>query len=82
MSSRSVPYARATSGERARAEVVALLRRFGCESVGFMDDFADQSLMLAFQWRGRRVQLRASRARSRRSSRACWRSTTCSCLTC
>ena len=27
---------------------------------GFMDDFADQSLMLAFQWRGRRVQLRAS----------------------
>ena len=127
MSSRSVPYAQATSGERARAEVAALLRRFGCESVGFMDDFADQSLMLAFQWHGRRVQLRASargwvpctcgricgtagggagkksgsgaqsskgwwparacyaigsRARSRRSSRACWRLTTCSCLTC
>ena len=60
MSSRSVPYAQATSGERARAEVAALLRRFGCESVGFMDDFADQSLMLAFQWHGRRVQLRAS----------------------
>ena len=60
MSSRSVPYAQATSGERARAEVVALLRRFGCESVGYIDDFADQSLVLAFQWRGRRVQLRAS----------------------
>lgn len=60
MSSRGVPYAQATSGERARGEVVALLRRFGCESVGFMDDFADQSLMLAFHWRGRRVQLRAS----------------------
>ena len=25
-----------------------------------MDDFTDQSLMLAFQWHGRRVQLRAS----------------------
>ena len=60
MSSRSVPYAQATSGDRARAEVVSLLRRFGCESVGFMDDFADHSLMLAFQWRGRRIQLRAS----------------------
>ena len=29
---------REDSGERARAEVVALLRRFGCESVGFMDN--------------------------------------------
>ena len=55
-----VPYAQASSGGRARGEVITLLRQFGCESVGFMDDFTDQSLMLAFQWRGRRVQLRAS----------------------
>ena len=47
-----VPYAQASSGGRARGEVITLLRQFGCESVGFMDGFTDQSLMLAFQWRG------------------------------
>ena len=56
----SVPYAAATSGERARGEIVKLLQRFGCESVGFMDEFAEGSLLLAFTWRGQQVQLRAS----------------------
>ncbi len=56
----AVPYANATSGESARGEITKILRRFGCESVGFMDDFADQSVLLAFQHRGRPVQLRAS----------------------
>ena len=37
-----------------------ILRRFKCDSVGFMDDFAEQSLLLAFTHRGRRVQIRAS----------------------
>ncbi len=55
-----VPYENATSGQRARDEIIALLRRFGCESVGFMDDFSDQSVLLAFTHRGRQVQLRAS----------------------
>lgn len=56
----TVPYENATSGGKARDEVVALLRRFGCESVGFMDDFADNSLLLQFTHRGRAVQLKAS----------------------
>lgn len=56
----SVPYENASSGQRARDEITALLRRFGCESVGFMDDFSDQSVLLAFTHRGRQVQLRAS----------------------
>ena len=56
----SVPYASATSGARARDEIVKLLQRFGCESVGFMDEFAQESLLLAFKWRGNQVQLRAS----------------------
>ena len=56
----SVPYASATSGERARGEIRKLLQRFGCESVGFMDEFAEQRLLLAFQWRGHQVHLRAS----------------------
>ncbi len=56
----SVPYAGASSGAAARGEVVKILQRFGCESVGFMDDFADHSVLLAFTHRGRPVQLRAS----------------------
>ena len=55
-----VPYENASSGKRARDEITALLRKFGCESVGFMDDFSDQSVLLAFTHRGRQVQLRAS----------------------
>jgi hypothetical protein len=56
----TVPYASARSGLGAREEITRILRRFGCESVGFMDDFADQSVLLAFTHRGRPVQLRAS----------------------
>ena len=58
--SMSVPYENATSGERARSEIRKLLQRFGCESVGFMDEFAEQRLLLAFRYRGHQVQLRAS----------------------
>jgi hypothetical protein len=54
------PYAAATSGEMARAEITRLLRRFGCDSIGFMDDFEERALMLVFKYRGRQMQLRAS----------------------
>jgi hypothetical protein len=56
----SVPYAGAKSGLAARDEITKMLQRFGCESVGFMDEFVDQSVVLAFKHRGRPVQLRAS----------------------
>jgi len=56
----TVPYASATSGTAAREEITKLLRRFGCESVGFMDDFSEKTVLLAFTHRGRPVQLRAS----------------------
>jgi len=56
----SVPYAGAMSGGKARDEITRLLQRFGCESVGFMDDFAERSVLLAFVHRGRPIQLRAS----------------------
>lgn len=55
----SVPYATASSGAAARDDITKILRRFGCESVGFMDDFYDHSLLLAFKHRGRQMQLRA-----------------------
>jgi hypothetical protein len=56
----STPYASATSGTKAREETIKVLRRLGCESIGFMDDFEKQELLLAFTHRGRNVQLRAS----------------------
>jgi hypothetical protein len=56
----STPYASATTGTKARAEIVKMLQAFGCESVGFMDDFAEHTVLLAFKHRGRQVQLRAS----------------------
>jgi len=55
-----VPYAKASSGAAARDELAKILQRFGCESVGFMDDFAESAVVLAFKHRGRPVQLRAS----------------------
>jgi hypothetical protein len=56
----STPYAAATTGVKAREEITKILRRFGCESIGFMDDFDKHEVLLAFTHRGRNVQLRAS----------------------
>lgn len=56
----ATPYASASSGDAARGEITKILRKFGCESVGFMDDFENYSLLLAFKHRGRQMQLKAS----------------------
>ena len=56
----SIPYQNATSGAAARDEITKLLRRFGAERVGFMDDFNEKSVVLAFVHRGRPIELRAS----------------------
>lgn len=55
-----VPYENAISGAAARDEITRILRRFGCSSIGFMDDFHKQEVLLAFEHRGNNVQLRAS----------------------
>jgi hypothetical protein len=55
-----VPYASATSGAAARDEIGRMLRRFGCESVGFMDEYDKHAVLLHFTHRGRQVQMRAS----------------------
>ena len=55
-----VPYQNATSGAAAREEISKLLRRIGCDKIGFMDEYADSSLLLAFEHRGRMIQMRAS----------------------
>lgn len=55
-----MPYENASSGAKARDEILKILQRFGCESVGFMDEFTTHTLLLAFTWNGRNLQLRAS----------------------
>lgn len=57
----SVPYAHAkVKPEAARGEITKLLRKFGCQSVGIMDDYEKGSVILAFKHRGRQVQMEAS----------------------
>jgi hypothetical protein len=56
----TTPYARATSGVSARDEITKLLRRFGCASIGFLDDYENHEVLLVFEHRGRKMQLRAS----------------------
>lgn len=56
----TIPYENASSGHKARDETARILQSLGCESVGFMDNFADGSVLLAFTHRGRSVQLSAS----------------------
>lgn len=60
MAAQTVPYESATSGAAARDEITKLLRRLGCESVGFMDNFDKHEVVLQFVHRGRPVVLRAS----------------------
>jgi hypothetical protein len=55
-----IPYAGATSGAKAREEIIKLLRQIGCDKVGFMDEFDTGSLLLAFSQNGRQIQMRAS----------------------
>ena len=56
----TLPYANATSGGKARDEILKILKRFGAESVGFLDEFETHTLLVAFTHRGRQIQLRAS----------------------
>ncbi|RXG91547.1 hypothetical protein [Bradyrhizobium zhanjiangense] len=56
----STPYENATSGVAARDEITKLLRRFGCSSIGFLDDYDKHEVLLVFEHRGRKMKLRAS----------------------
>ncbi|MCP5359902.1 MAG: hypothetical protein R3E75_08235 [Steroidobacteraceae bacterium] len=56
----TLPYERATAGERALADMQRVLESFGCAAFGVMTDNERQVLMVQFRWRGRMVQLEAS----------------------
>src|SRR5262245_40562714 len=56
----SIPYANASADQRAREEIRKVLRRFGCEEIGFKDNYSENEVLLYFKHRGRQVQLSAS----------------------
>lgn len=55
-----VPYSYTTSGLKARDEIVRLLQKFGCDAVGFMDNFSEQTVILQFKYRNRSCTMSAS----------------------
>lgn len=56
----SLPYDRATAGDQALVQLQRALQAFGCQSFGTMVDDEHQEVIVAFRWRNRDVQLRAS----------------------
>jgi hypothetical protein len=59
---KSIPYAGAIAGNRARQETLKILQRFGCEEYGFYDKPGSNEVLLQFKHRGQSVQLHASAA--------------------
>lgn len=55
-----VPYERATSGDKALAELQRTLAKFGCQSFGTMTDQEEGCTIVQFKWRNRTVSLKAS----------------------
>ncbi len=55
-----IPYAEATSGMKARNEIMRILKRFGASEVGFLENYEKGTLGLYFMFKGRRVQMEAS----------------------
>lgn len=56
----ALPYENASSGKQAISDIQKILRGFGATSFGFMEDFSTGDLLVQFEWRTRRVSLRAS----------------------
>ena len=56
----SLPYEKATAGDQALVALQRSLAAFGCQSFGTMIDDEHQEVIVAFRWRNRDVQLRAS----------------------
>lgn len=56
----SLPYENATSGNNAIQEMQKTLRAFGCQSFGHMLDYSTGELLVQFEYRGRKVSVRAN----------------------
>lgn len=56
----SLPYENATSGDKAIAEIQALLAKFNCRTFGIMTDTTRGCTMVQFRWKERNVSIEAS----------------------
>lgn len=56
----ALPYENSTSGKNAMNETQKILRSFGATSFGHFEDFEEGSVTVQFQWRERRVTIKAS----------------------
>jgi hypothetical protein len=55
-----LPYADASSGEKALSEIQKILRSFGCDRFGSMIDDREGVVIVQFEHRGRPVSVKAS----------------------
>ena len=55
-----VPYASATSGEKALTDIQKILGNFGCNKFGNMSDIGKGTVLIQFEYRNRMVQIEAS----------------------
>ena len=60
MAKMSLPYEKASSGDRAVADMQKILRSFGCNKFGTMLDYDSGELLVQFEHHGRQVCLKAS----------------------
>lgn len=56
----TLPYENATSGSAALVEAEKILRKFGCDNFGVMQDWSRCVTVVQFQWKERRIHLEAS----------------------
>jgi len=56
----SLPYANATSGDKALADLQRILSKFGCGTFGTMTDAEQGKTIVQFRWRGHQVSMEAS----------------------
>lgn len=56
----SLPYENTTAGNKALAELQTILRRFGCNKFGSMQDDSEGVLLVQFEYRGQMVSVKAS----------------------
>jgi hypothetical protein len=56
----ALPYENATSGKNALGDIQKILKEFGAKSFGSMENFETGELLVQFEWRDRRVSVKAS----------------------
>lgn len=56
----TLPYENATSGKGAIDDMQKIMRAFGATSFGCMEDYAKGEVLVQFEWKGKRVVMKAN----------------------